>query len=98
MEKKASLVGKHFTAGGAYHIEKKASTVLRFYQCVLLSLASVQPHISTFSRDIIQAYIQSDTELGHHVFITPPSELRLNADVVQEVVSPLYGVPERSLQ
>ena len=47
-----------------------------------------------YLRDILQAYIQSDTELYRDLYIKPPIELEFAHNMVLKVIKPLYRIPE----
>jgi Reverse transcriptase (RNA-dependent DNA polymerase) len=51
-----------------------------------------------WTRDITQAFLQSNQQLLHDVYILPPKELGLQSDVVWRVKSALYGLPEATGQ
>jgi len=50
--------------------------------------------VALYLRDILQAYVQSNTYLSRDIFIRPPLELNLQLGIILRVVKPLYGVPE----
>ena len=69
-------------------------TVQRSSQRLLLCLAAMTPELQFFTRDISQAYTQSDTRMKRPVFVKAPKELGLSDDMVLRVDLPLYGIPE----
>ena len=79
-------------------IEKKkvltqSPTIQRSSQRLILSLAMVKNEMTLNTRDISQAYVQSNTNLNRVFYARPPKELKLEG-VVLQVLKPLYGVPE----
>lgn len=95
--RKSRLVAQNYSDEAATTIATRAPTVQRSSQRLLLSLAISVDGMTAFSRDITQAYIQSDRNLERDVFIKAPSELNLPIDTVLKVVRPLYGIPESEL-
>ncbi len=70
-----------------------SQTVGRSSVRVILSVATGQK-LPIFTRDIIQAYVSTNTKLLREVFLIPPKELGMDPDVIWEVERPLYGGPE----
>lgn len=50
-----------------------------------------------FTRDVTQAYVQSEMTLERDVYIDAPPEMQLPDDSLLKVVLPLYGIPESGL-
>ena len=97
MRKKSMLVAQNYQDVGSTRIATKAPTVNRFSQRILLALAPSFDNMQVFTRDITQAYVQSTTYLERPVYISAPKELGLEADMVLQVMKPLYGIPESGL-
>ena len=97
LRKKSRLIAQNYADEGAATIPTKAPTVQRFSQRIALSIAASISHMNTYTRDITQAYIQSQTQLERDVYIKAPDELGLDEDYVLKVVKPLYGIPESGL-
>lgn len=57
------LIEQNYAGEWATLIATKARTLYRFSQQLMLSLAVSLPNMKAFMRDIIQAYIQSDSQL-----------------------------------
>lgn len=60
---KYRLVAQNYADKGAAAISTKAPTVQRFSQRLSLNIAASLPEMSTYTRDVTQAYIQSNTPL-----------------------------------
>lgn len=71
-----------------------APTVLRASQRILPSFAAIFSSLHNFTRDVRQAYTQSETKLSITVFIQPPSSLGIPSDHVLWVLRHLYGLAE----
>lgn len=71
-----------------------APTVQRASQRLLLSIAVCDKSLAVISRDVSQAYVQSETTLQRPVFVKPPTILKFPDDVLFKVNRPLYGLPE----
>lgn len=76
----------------------KETTVHRFSPRQLLSLAASMPDMKTFTRDVTQAYVQSETMLDPDVYISAPPEMQPPPESVLKVLHPLYGSQESGLQ
>ena len=74
-------------------------TIQRVSQRLILCIAAIGLY-SLYLRDILQAYIQSTTNLNCEFYIRPPrklqNELGISKDTVLKVLKPLYGVLEAS--
>lgn len=97
LKKKSRLVAQNYSDIGATCIPTKAPTVQRYSQRTALSIAVSSPHMESYTRDITQAYVQSNTMLERNVYIKAPPELDLPDGFVLKVVKPLYGIPESGL-
>lgn len=75
----------------------KAQTVQRFSQSVALSIEVSLPELIPYTRYIIQAYIQSHTDLEGQVYIRAQKELGLQPSFVLPVVKAVHGIPESGL-
>ena len=95
--KKSRLVAQNYQDVDAGKISTKAPTVNRFSQRLLLALAPSIPKTRVFSRDITQAYVQSNTKLERQVYIKAPKEMGLPDGWVLKIMKPLYGIPESGL-
>eukprot|EP00171_Calliarthron_tuberculosum_P004960 IDg4960t1 len=71
-----------------------APTVQRSSQRSLLSAACSFPYFQVFTRDISQAYTQSDTLVQRDIFVVPPAEFGVDGATLLKVKKPLYGLPE----
>ena len=47
-----------------------------------------------YLKNILQAYIQLDTELYRDFYIKPPIELEIVYNMVLKVIKPLYKIPK----
>ena len=47
-----------------------------------------------YLRDILQAYIQLNTELYRDLYIKPFIELKIVHNIVLKVIKPLYKIPK----
>jgi hypothetical protein len=47
-----------------------------------------------YLKDILQAYIQSDTELYRDLYIKLPIKLEIAHNIVFKVIKPLYKIPK----
>lgn len=72
LRRKSRLVAQNYCDEDAGNIPKKAPTIQRFSQHILLVLAASIPTIEVFSRDVTQAYIQSTKPLRRPVYIEAP--------------------------
>jgi hypothetical protein len=75
----------------------QSPTIQRVSQRLILCIAAMGLH-SLYLRDILQAYVQSTTNLNREFYVRPPqelvAELGIEKDSVLKVLKPLYGVPE----
>lgn len=78
-------------------IATNASTIQRFYQRLVRSLAASLDERSVHERNITQTYTQSQTFLKPFAYFRPPAEINLLSNKVPKVVRPLYGIPESGL-
>lgn len=92
--KKSRLVAKNYNDGGPTRISTKAPTLQRFSQHLLTTLIVSLENMTLFKREVIKVCVQSQTALERPVYIRPPAELNLPAEVVLKVVKPMYGIPE----
>lgn len=95
--KKSRLVAQNYSDAKATEISTKAPTIQRSSQRLLLSIAASLKNTRPFTRDVTQAYLQSETNLERDVYISAPEEMNLPPGTVLKVVKPLYGVPESGL-
>lgn len=54
-------------------------------------------NMKMFTRDVTQAYVQSETPFERDVYICTPLEMQLPPNIVLKVVKPLYVIPESDL-
>ena len=75
-----------------------ALTVQRSSQRLMLALAPsllwFDKSFNIYSRDITQAYTQSENPVTRRIYANPPSEMNLPRDKELQIVYPLYGLPE----
>ena len=90
---KSRLVVRAYQDRDKENILVQSPTIQRISQRLLLAV-TVLLWLTLYTRDIIQAYVQSTTRLNHLIFIKPPPEMGLPTNMVLQVVRPLYGVPE----
>lgn len=74
-----------------------APTVQRVSQRLLLIICAMDNNLTLFTRDISQAYVQSETRTQRPIFVRPPSQLNIPRGTVLRVERPLYGIPEAGL-
>ena len=94
---KSRLVAQNYCDEGALEISTRSPTISRTGQRLVLATAAQNADHVLYSRDIIQAYLQSQSELERSIFLKPPMELNLDDDFVLRAVKPLYGIPESGL-
>ncbi|CDF37987.1 unnamed protein product [Chondrus crispus] len=94
---KSRLVAQNYKDKGASSIATKSPTISRMGQRVAMATAAIFREHQSYIRDISQAYLQSESPLERQIFLRPPKEMNLGADVVLCVLKPLYGVPESRL-
>ena len=94
---KSRLVAQNYRDRGATTIATKSPTIKRMGQRIALSLAPMMPTHRSYTRDISQAYLQSQSKLGRRVYPNPPPEMGLADDEVLFVLKPLYRIPESGL-
>jgi hypothetical protein len=96
---KSRLVAANYRDRGACDVPTRSPTVTKAAQRIVVSLAAslVCAGGSLYTRDISQAYTQSDTGLERQVFLEPPPEMELEDDEVLLSLKPLYGIPEAGL-
>lgn len=97
LRKKPVLVAQNYWDLGASRIATKAPTVQRETQRFLLALVLSNQHMTVYSRDVTQAYIQSDKTLERPFYIRAPVEMYLPAATLVRVLRPLYYIPESCL-
>lgn len=64
---------------------------------LLLCLTAIDGCLDLFTRDISQAYVQSDTTVQRPVFVRPPSTLTIPLGTLIKVEFTPYGLPEASV-
>lgn len=82
---------------GATLFATEAAKVKHFSQIVSISFAASTPTLQPYTRNITQAYIESNSELDYEVHIRAPPEIVLPDGYVLKVVKPLYGISESGL-
>ena len=90
---KSRLVVQAYNDAGKGCILTQAPTIQRASQRLILILSLIFD-LSIYTRDISQAYTQSNSKLARDVYIHAPFEMNLPRDTVLKVILPLYGVPE----
>ena len=91
---KSRLVAQNYNDEGAAEINTKSPTISRTGQRIVLATAALSPKHELYTRDITQAYVQSESELERPVYLYPPAEMHLSSDYVLLAIKPIYGVPE----
>lgn len=71
-----------------------APMVQRSSQRLLSCLAACDLSMKLSTRDVIQAYPQSNTSLSRPIYVEPPHILKTPSDLIIRLDRPLYGVPE----
>jgi hypothetical protein len=94
---KLRLVVCAFKDAGKDEIMTRASTVSRASTRLMLSVAASHPDKILKSRDLDQAYTQSETPVNRKVLCEVPEELGLDDSWVLVLVRPLCGLGETSL-
>lgn len=94
---KSRLVAQNFRDKDALSIMTKSPTVSRLGQRISVATAAMFPTHAAYTRDISQAYIQSETTLNRSVYVNAPAEMELPSDKLLLVKKPLYGIPESGL-
>lgn len=74
-----------------------APTVMRVLQRLLITLSAINTTLNFFTRDDLQAYVQSDTPTQRRIYFRPPKDLKLPAEMLLRVDLPLYGILEAGL-
>ena len=95
--KKSQLVIQVYNDQEKELVLTQSPTIQQVSQRLILYIAAIGPH-SLYLRDILQAYVQSATNLNHEFYIQPPHELQaelgIEKDLVLKVLKLLYGVLE----
>lgn len=78
-------------------ISTKATTVQRFTEHVLLSLAESLGHTNVHTRHITQVYMQSNAHTEQKVYICPPPKMNFPSQKVLKDIQPFYGRPKSRL-
>ncbi|EED15482.1 conserved hypothetical protein [Talaromyces stipitatus ATCC 10500] len=93
---KSRLVVQAYNDEGKDFILTESPTIQRCSQRLILCLTACMVTHSLWLRDVVQAYIQSQTYLNRDIFVRPPLELAilLSPGTLLKVVKPLYGIPE----
>lgn len=58
-----------------------------------LSFCVMNPTVKFFTRDILQAYVQSKTEINRSIYVLPPMELRFSSYMLLRVDLPMDDIP-----
>ncbi len=66
-------------------------------QRTAVAIAAMFPKSVSYTRDISQAYLQSNTELERSVYLRPPTEMEVDDDCILRARKPLYVIPESGL-
>ena len=74
-----------------------APTVHRASQRLCVALCAQDPSFRLFSRDVSQAYLQSETTIQRPIYVRPPPEIGLPEGRLFRVARPLYGIPEAGM-
>jgi hypothetical protein len=94
---KSRLVVCAFKDAGKEEIMTRASTVSRASTRLMLYVAASHPDKILKSRDLDQAYTQSETPVNRKVLCEVSEELGLDDSWVLVLVRPLYGLGEAGL-
>lgn len=68
-----------------------------FTHRTILRISPSIPHARAFTRDNTQAYVQSEKQLEHPVYIQQPREMCQPPNIVWKVIRPLYFIAESGL-
>ena len=90
---KSRLVS-HYNDSGAAEISTNSPTICRASHRTILATAAQSKEHTLYTRDITQAYVQSESKLERDIYLEPLLEMMLGKEFVLLVVKPLYGVPE----
>ncbi len=91
---KSRLVSQNYRDSAATTIPTRSPTISRWAQWLALCFAAMCPEIDSYTRNISQAYVQSEDKLSREVYLEPPAEMDLAEDFVLKAIKPLYGIPE----
>lgn len=103
LRKNCRLVAQNYADEDATELPTKSPTVSRFFRrvplvSVTLSITAPLTDMVPYTRDISQAYIQSQTFLERDIYKRATKELGLPDGFVLNVMKPLYGIPEYVLR
>ncbi|KAI0996514.1 hypothetical protein K3495_g11667 [Podosphaera aphanis] len=90
---KSRLVVQAYNDADKKNILTQAPTIQRVSQRLILILSLIFD-LPLYTRDISQAYNQSNSKLARDIFINAPAEMNLPQHTILKVVLPLYGTPE----
>jgi len=95
---KSRLVIQAYQDKGKEDILTQSPTIQRVSQRLIIAIAPslVREGITISSRDITQAYVQSDTKLNREILARVPKAIQNDypQDTIMIVRKPLYGIPE----
>lgn len=72
-------------------------TVQHVPQRLLPTICAIDPELSIFTRDVSQAFVQSETATQRPIYVRPPDLLMISANKLHRVECPLYGAHETGL-
>lgn len=97
MRRRSRLVAQNYGDDEDGKNATKAPTVHWFSQRLLLSLAASMLGMATFTGNVTQGSVQSESMSEREVYISAPPEIQLSPESVVKVVRPIYGIPESDL-
>ncbi len=74
---KSRLVAQNYRDKGATFIATKSPTVSRLGLRISMALSAIFMNMPMYSRDISQAYIQSESKLERDVYVRAPPEMNV---------------------
>ena len=94
---KSRLVAQNYRDKGAISILTKTPTISRLGQRIAVATAAMTSKNKMYLRDISQAYCQSTSTIERNVYMHPPQEMNLTANLLLRASRTLYGIPESGL-
>lgn len=94
---KSRLVAQNYSDDGSKNINNiatKEPTIQRSTQRLVIIIAAPMNHMTAFTRDLTQAYIQNKSYLERDVKILTLKDVGLEPGTILKVVRPLYGIPD----
>ena len=96
---KSRLVAQNFRDIAATQLLTKSPTISRMAQRTGLCIMTLKRKRNgkAFTRDIKQAYTQSEFQLERVIYLWPVQEMNFPEGKILRAVKPLYGIPESGL-